>query len=47
MLHLAMRDHEDLRTESSGEAERRFVVVYPKDYRGAAPAAEPVMRRRR
>ncbi|MBV9144359.1 MAG: single-stranded DNA-binding protein [Acidobacteria bacterium] len=38
MLHLAMRDHADLRTESSGEAERRFVVVYPRDYKGAAPA---------
>jgi spoIIIJ-associated protein len=47
MLHLAMRDHEDLRTESSGEAERRFVVVYPKDYQGAAPVAAPAMRRRR
>jgi spoIIIJ-associated protein len=47
MLHLAMRDHADLRTESSGEAERRFVVVYPKDYQGAAPVAAPAMRRRR
>ena len=44
MLHLAMRDHADLRTESSGEAERRFVVVYPRDYKGAAPA--PMMRGR-
>jgi spoIIIJ-associated protein len=44
MLHLAMRDHGDLRTESSGEAERRFVVVYPKDYKGAAPV--PMMRGR-
>jgi len=37
MLHLAMRDHSDLRTESSGIAERRFVVVYPRDYKGAPP----------
>lgn len=44
MLHLAMRDHEDLRTESSGVAERRFVVVYPRDYKGAVPA--PMMRGR-
>ncbi len=46
MLHLAMRDFGDLRTESTGEAERRFVVVYPKDYRGAAPVALPPRRRR-
>jgi len=45
MLHLAMRDQSDLRTESSGEAQGRFVVVYPRDYKGAAPA--PVMRRGR
>lgn len=46
MLHLAMRDFSDLRTESTGESERRFVVVYPKDYRGAAPVALPPRRRR-
>jgi len=40
MLHLAMRDHSDLRTEGSGEAERRFVVVYPRDYKVSIP--EPV-----
>jgi spoIIIJ-associated protein len=38
MLHLAMRDYSDLRTESSGEAERRFVVVYPRDYKGSVQA---------
>jgi len=38
MLHLAMREYSDLRTESSGEAERRFVVVYPRDYKGTIPA---------
>ena len=46
MLHLAMRDHEDLRTESSGVAERRFVVVYPKDYKGSVPAPMRMGRRR-
>ncbi|HWC19157.1 MAG TPA: R3H domain-containing nucleic acid-binding protein [Terriglobales bacterium] len=46
MLHLAMRDHADLRTESSGEAERRFVVVYPRDYKGAAPMPARSGRRR-
>jgi spoIIIJ-associated protein len=33
MLHLALRDFDDLETSSSGEGIRRFVVVYP---RGAA-----------
>lgn len=47
MVHLAMRDHADLRTESSGQAERRFVVVYPKDYKGAPIAAPARMGRRR
>ena len=47
MLHLAMRELPDLRTESSGEAERRFVVVYPKDYKGGAPIAAPAIRRGR
>ena len=32
MLHLALRNYEDLRSESSGEGMRRFVVVYPKDW---------------
>jgi spoIIIJ-associated protein len=45
-LHLAMRDHSDLRTESSGEAERRFVVVYPREYKGAVPAPIRSGRRR-
>jgi spoIIIJ-associated protein len=38
IVHLALRDHADLRTESEGEGLRRYVVVYPKDYR---PAAKP------
>lgn len=33
MLHLLLKEHEDLRTESSGEGARRFVVLYPKDMR--------------
>lgn len=37
VLHLALRDHDDLRTESTGEAGQRRVVLYPKDYTGAAP----------
>src|SRR5262252_7127594 len=35
ILHLALRDEQDLRTESAGEGVRRSVVVYPKDYQGA------------
>jgi spoIIIJ-associated protein len=45
ILHLAMRDSEDLRTESAGEAALRHVVLYPKDYKGAPPPP-PVSRRR-
>jgi len=32
VLHLAMRDFPDLRTESQGEPPRRGVVIFPKDY---------------
>ncbi len=39
IVHLALRDFEDLRTESEGEGLRRFVVVYPKDYRAASKPA--------
>jgi spoIIIJ-associated protein len=46
ILHLALRDCEDLRTGSDGEAMQRHVVVYPKDYKGAAPPAPPPSRRR-
>jgi spoIIIJ-associated protein len=45
ILHLAMRDIEDLRTESDGEAAQRHVVVYPRDYKGKPPAP-PISRRR-
>src|ERR1700731_1062284 len=33
ILHLALRDHADLRTESDGEGMRRCVVLYPADYK--------------
>jgi spoIIIJ-associated protein len=38
ILHLALRDHADLHTESEGEGLRRFVVLYPKNYK---PAGKP------
>jgi len=43
IVHLALRDHGDLRTESQGEGGRRCLVVYPKDYK---PAAKAVVARR-
>jgi len=39
IVHLALREHSDLRTESEGEGLHRYVVVYPKDYK---PAGKPV-----
>lgn len=42
MVHLALRDHADLRTESEGEGPRRCLVVYPKNYK---PAAKPAPKR--
>jgi len=39
IVHLALRDSADLRTESEGEGLRRYVVVYPKDYKSAAKPA--------
>src|SRR6266436_4817020 len=44
IVHLALRDEQDLRTESDGEGLRRSVVLYPKDYRSAP---QPEFRRRR
>jgi len=41
MVHLALRDQDDLRTESEGEGSRRCLVVYPKNYK---PAAKPASR---
>ena len=31
LLHLILKEQDDLRTESSGEGPRRFVVLYPKE----------------
>jgi spoIIIJ-associated protein len=42
IVHLALRDHADLRTESDGEGLRRCVVLYPADYK---PATEKPARR--
>src|SRR5437660_6539916 len=33
ILHLALRDQADLRTESDGEGPRRCVVLYPANYK--------------
>jgi len=46
MVHLALRDMEDLRTESAGEALQRYVVVYPKGYKGKPPTPAQSRRRR-
>jgi len=37
ILHLALRDEQDLHTESDGEGLRRFVVLYPKGYSPSQP----------
>ncbi len=51
VVHLALRDVADLRTESEGEGPSRHLVVYPKDYKGKAPmspaAGRPAARRGR
>jgi spoIIIJ-associated protein len=39
VVHLALRDEPELRTESEGEGRERHLVVYPKNYKGKAPAA--------
>jgi spoIIIJ-associated protein len=39
ILHLALRNYEDLHTESRGDGPRRCLVVYPKNY---TPSAKPV-----
>src|ERR1700690_639888 len=36
IVHLALREEKDLRTESDGEGGRRSVVVYPGTYKTAA-----------
>ncbi len=44
IVHLALRDEQDLRTESDGEGLQRSVVLYPKDYKSAP---RPASRQRR
>jgi len=44
IVHLALRDMPELRTESMGEQNRRHVIVYPKDYQASK---QPVFTRRR
>jgi len=50
VVHLALRDIPELRTQSEGEGSSRHLVVYPKDYKGKAPAmpasGRPMGRRR-
>jgi spoIIIJ-associated protein len=41
MVHLALRDETDLRTESDGEGRDRCVVLYPADYK---PVGKPARR---
>jgi spoIIIJ-associated protein len=36
IVHLALRDASDLRTESGGVGHDRHVVVYPKNYQPAS-----------
>jgi spoIIIJ-associated protein len=38
IVHLALRDHQDLRTESQGEGSRRCLLVYPRNYK---PSTQP------
>src|SRR5579863_987026 len=41
IVHLALRDHADLHTESQGEGGRRCLVVYPKNFK---PVSKPAPR---
>lgn len=38
LIHLAFRNHQSLTTQSEGEGGRRYVVLYPKDYKPARSA---------
>jgi len=42
ILHLALRDQTDLRTESAGEGLHRCVVVYHKEYNPAKSVRRPL-----
>jgi spoIIIJ-associated protein len=37
LIHLVFRDHESLTTQSEGEGGRRYVVLYPRDYKPPRP----------
>jgi len=37
LIHLAFRDHQSLTTQSEGEGGRRYVVLYPKNYKPPKP----------
>ncbi|MBA3914529.1 MAG: single-stranded DNA-binding protein [Acidobacteriales bacterium] len=37
IVHLALRDAEDLMTESEGEGAQRHLMVFPKNYKPATP----------
>jgi spoIIIJ-associated protein len=39
IVHLALRDYNDLHTESRGEGPHRCLIVYPKNYKAAAKPA--------
>lgn len=41
LIHLAFRDHQALTTQSEGEGGRRYVVLYPRDYK---PTPRPARR---
>src|SRR3954462_2218695 len=48
IVHLALREHEDLRTESEGMGPERRVSVMPKDYKtSSSRPSSPSFRRRR
>jgi spoIIIJ-associated protein len=46
MLHLTFQNYDDLRSESSGEGMRRYVVVYPKNWEPQASRPAGVSRAR-
>ena len=39
IVHLALRDQAGLKTQSEGEGLRRYVVVYPENYKPAVAKA--------
>jgi spoIIIJ-associated protein len=38
IVHLALRDQQDLQTESQGDGMRRHLVVFPKNYKPSSAA---------